>query len=77
MANTREVVLRTFSVQTARGRRYVVIEYQQYVSTAGQPNPDAEIPGLRRLATSEGMHVNNLDSETFQIVETNEVVRKV
>ena len=73
----REVMVNRFLAQTDNGKRYTIFEYQEYIPAASLPHPNAEIPSLKRWDTSTGRHVNNIDSETFQIVEADEVVRKV
>ncbi len=55
----------------------VVIVYQWFVSVGTLSKPDAEMPSLLKWMTSTGDEVNQIDSETFQIVKTNEIVRKI
>lgn len=72
----RESEVSRFTAKTDSGKIYIIIEYQEYISTASLPNPNAEMPGLKRWATPNRLAVNQIDAETFQIVQTNEIVRK-
>jgi hypothetical protein len=65
-----------FIAKTDKGKEYTIIHYQEYL-TANDFDGEDEIEGLEGYTTSEGLFVNRIDSKTFQIVETNEVVRKV
>ena len=73
----REVETGRFLVKTDEGKEYIVIQYQEFIPTSSFDNPNAEVEGLRRLATSTDLHVNYIDPNTFKVVETNEIVRKV
>jgi hypothetical protein len=73
----REIEIGRFLAKSESGEEYIIIEYQEYVSAATMGNPHAEVAGLRSYFTSTGLHVNYIDSETFKVVETDEVVRKV
>lgn len=65
-----------FLAKTDKGKEYIIVHYQEYLSTDDFAGHE-EIEGQEGYVTSEGLVVNRIDSETFQIVETNEVVRKV
>jgi hypothetical protein len=73
----KEVETERFLVKTDTGKEYIIIQYQEYISVDSLNDPHAEIKGLKRLATSTGLHVNYINPETFKVVETNEIVRKV
>jgi hypothetical protein len=68
----REVETGRYRAKTTDGKEYIVVQYQEFVSAA-----TGEIPGMKRLRTSDGLDVNCIDSETFMIVQTKEIVRKV
>jgi len=59
----REVEIDSFPVKTDNGKEYTMVEY-------------AEIAGPRKFATSTGLSANRIDAETFELVQTGEVVRK-
>ena len=68
----REVETGRYRAKTADGKEYIIVQYQEFVSAA-----IGEIPGMKRLRTSDGLDVTYIDSETFMIVATNEVIKKV
>jgi len=60
------------------GREYTVIERQNF--TRFQPlsgGPAQDVPGTLDWILSDGRDVNFIDDHTFQIVLTDEFVRKV
>jgi hypothetical protein len=73
----RQVETNRFLVKADNGKKYTIVQYQEYVSAATLSDPHAEVAGLKSLFTSTGLHVNCIDPKTFKIVETNEIVRKV
>ena len=70
----REVELDRFTARSDEGREYTIIEYQEYIQDR---NSDAETVGLKRWTTSEELHLHYIDSKTFKIFETGEIIRKV
>jgi hypothetical protein len=73
----REIEIDRFRAMDADGKEYVVVIYQTMVSAASHNNIGAEIPGLKRLTTLDGTVLNYVDSETFKIVATDEIIRKI
>jgi hypothetical protein len=65
-----------FIAKTDKGKEYIIILYQEHVHTEDFVGSQ-DIEGLTQYLTSTGKFVSRIDSETFQIVETNEIVRKV
>lgn len=59
------------------GREYTVIEYQNFTRHQTLNNPPQDIPGSKGCALSDGRDVNWIDENTFQIVQTDEFVRKI
>ncbi len=70
----REVEIDRFKVKSDEGKEYTIIQYQVYIQDR---NTDAEVPGLKRLTTSEEFHVHYIDPKTYKIFETGEIVRKI
>jgi hypothetical protein len=69
-----------FRARADNGRVYTVIEYQEMIKIdeirpRGDPTPWH--PGAKRLALIDGSPVNQLDPGTFQIVHTNQIIRKL
>ena len=72
------VVTDRFLVKTDAGKEYVIIQYQEYIDVSSHDDQNAKILGkLKTLLTEEGFTVTFIDDETFKILETNEIVRKV
>jgi hypothetical protein len=65
-----------FLAKTDKGREYTIILYQEHIHTEDFKGSQ-DIEGPTRYLTSTGRLVNRIDSETFQIVETDEIVRKI
>jgi len=73
----REIEMDRFMVKTVNGKKYTIVQYQEFVSAGTMGDPHAEVAGLKSLFTSTGLHVNYIDPKTFKIVETDEIVWKV
>jgi len=74
---TREIETDRFTAKSDNGKLCIILVYQQYINAATIENPQREIPSTKRYATLHGFHVNIIDSETFEIVETQERFKKV
>jgi hypothetical protein len=72
----REIEIDRFPGISDSGKEYIVVRYQEYISVPSFDNPD-ETPGKERMVTSTGLLVHQIGRETFKIVQTNEIVRKV
>ncbi len=67
-----------FGAKTEQGKRYVIIVYLTILNAGGFDKPGAMAEGRKRYATSKGLHVNiGNDPNTFEIVETGEMVTRV
>ena len=66
-----------FQAKTDKGKEYTIIEYQQYENTGTFDKPNDITATTTRFLTSDGEIVSQIDSETFQIFNTDGVVRKV
>ena len=73
----REIETDRFRVRSESGEEYTIIEYQKMISFAHYQDLGAEKPGMKRLVTLDGSPVTYIDSETFKIVGTDEIVRKI
>ena len=74
---TKEIEIGRFQARSDSGKQYTIIEYQQYISAAGFDDPHAQVAGLKRFCTSTRRAVTYIDSKTFKINKTNEIVRKI
>jgi hypothetical protein len=59
------------------GEEFVVIEYQRIHENRFLDGKRSITKGRKRLALSDGSRVNQIDPETFKIVESNQVIRKI
>lgn len=60
------------------GREYTIIECQNYRrQPGGLTTPPRDYPTTREWFMPDGSHVNYIDENTFQIVLTDEVVKKI
>ncbi len=59
------------------GTTYTVIEYQKIIETRLLSGQMSRASGTKRFALSNGGSVNYRDPETFEIVQTGEVIRKI
>ncbi|KAA3642802.1 MAG: hypothetical protein DWQ07_19955 [Chloroflexi bacterium] len=66
-----------FVAQSDSGQEYTIVQYQEFIDAGARDDPNAEVPGLKSMKTTTGLHVNYIDSDTFKIVPTGEVVRRV
>lgn len=59
------------------GHEYIVIEYQNYRRWQPLSGPAQDVPTTKEMFLSDGRDVNFIDENTFQIVLTDEIVRKI
>jgi hypothetical protein len=59
------------------GREYTVIEFQHIIRTQLKSGPPQDVLGTKECFLSDGRDVNFVDDNTFQIVRTDEFVRKI
>jgi hypothetical protein len=65
-----------FHTKSDKGQIYIIIEFQEYEPAPVFGNPNYVHQGLKSWKTVTGQLVNQIDSETYQIFGTDEVVRK-
>lgn len=59
------------------GETFEVLEYQHYTQARPLSGSPTRLPTVREYFLSDGRDVNWVDSETFKIVETDQIIRKV
>lgn len=70
-----ERLMAVHSMRDSNGNLVDVDEYQELIAAGSFGNPNATIPGLKRLEiSSNGLAVNFLDEGNFQIVQTGEIL---
>jgi hypothetical protein len=69
--------LDVFETKSDKGKVYLVTHYQEFetIETAG--NTIDEVAGREYWLTVNGLKVRQIDTKTYQIVSTNEIIRKV
>lgn len=65
-----------FTATADSGKTYTIIIFQEYIPSGTLDSPHDMIEGLKSVLTSSGARVNRIDSDTYQIVQTGEIVRK-
>jgi hypothetical protein len=74
----REREINRFRAKSEDGREYIIIEFPKKTETKQWQSESKErTSGSKNLYTSTGLHVEYIDSRTFKIIETGEIVRKV
>jgi hypothetical protein len=63
-----------FKALSKDGKEYVICEYQEQLGITPYRQ---EILGFKKLLTSNGLKVVSNDADTFRIVDTGEILRKV
>ena len=66
-----------FKVKNESEKEYIIIKYQEYIKAGSGDQPNDEIPGRKIFLTYDGALVNYINSKTFEIFATKEIVRKV
>lgn len=56
---------------------FTVMRYQRIIRSSPLSGSSPPLKGSTRLALSDGRHVTSIDSVTFKIVATNQIIRKV
>ena len=65
-----------FLGQTDTGKQYVIIKTQEYFD-ADDVDGSGDVESITSYSTPDGLRINMIDPETFQIIKTHEIVRKV
>lgn len=65
-----------FTCTDGNGRSYTIEEWQEQIPAGHFGNPSATIAGMSRLITSDGMSVNYVDEQTFEIVQTGVIISR-
>lgn len=72
-----EKEIERFEAESDDGTIYTVVIIQEYRDASSMSNPNSWVPGLKRLELLDGSAVNSLDSKTFKVVATDEIIRKI
>lgn len=69
--------IRTIRCEDDQGNQYQVEEWQEFIDAGHMRDPNARIPGMKELRLSDGSPVNFIDSDTFKIVRTDAIIRRI
>lgn len=76
MQREKLVEINRFKARSDSGSVYTVVEYQTIIHFEGLSS-GGSMKGTKSLVLSDGRHVNYIDENTFKIVATDEIIRKV
>jgi hypothetical protein len=68
---------RRFEAVSDAGEEFTVIEYQRIHEHRDLSGKTSVTRGLKRLVLSDGSTVVQIDPETFKILQTDKLIRKV
>lgn len=66
-----------FEAQDDEGNLYTVIEYQLVIESEPISGPSSIMKGTKELFLGNGRAVNYIDDDTFEVVETEKIIRRV
>lgn len=66
-----------FNARSDDGTIYTVIEYQNILESRMLDGSVSRAKGLKSLFLTNGASVNYIDDDTFQVVQTDEIIRRV
>jgi len=72
-----EKVIATHRMKADDGTVYEVDEIQEFTGSSSLSGGRKWIPTLTRLELPDGSHANHIDDDTFEIVATGEIIRRV
>ena len=64
----------TFTAHTQDDQPVVIHQFTKMVNVDGMGDPNAVIPGMKRLCTEDGDSVNSIEKRKYEIVQTGVVV---
>lgn len=78
MATThKETEIDRFQARSDKGRIYTVIKYQTMITFKPVSGPSSKAKGGYDYALQNGDPVSEIDSSTFKVLLTDEIIRKV
>lgn len=58
-----------FRVRSEDGQEFTVLERVEMIDASTKAEPNRQVPGLNQFRTLDGMHVQRLDADTYEIVQ--------
>lgn len=72
-----EELIEQFDTRAPSGNLVRLYVYQEMIDAGTFQNPNATIPGLKRVETEDGDGVNYVDAQTYLRVATGETLKRV
>jgi hypothetical protein len=66
-----------FQAKSDSGELYNIVEFQEYNRILTGIGTVTETEGLEKWETSTGQLLKPIDSQTYQIIATNEIIHKI
>lgn len=67
-----------FKAVDEAGNEYIICEYRDFIERVRPFQPSEWVEhGRQYLLLDDGSHVNQIDADTFQVAETDQIIRKV
>ena len=70
-------IVEQFDAKSDSGKVYHIVVRQSRVDMGSLDDPRASKPGVREFRTDDGDAVNMKDEQTFEIVHTGEIVKRI
>jgi hypothetical protein len=77
MTTMRDKEAKRFVTKNQNGVQRVVVEWVTLVTTNPLSGPPSTLKGSRHWTLLDGSGVNYVDDSSFQVVQTDEILRKV
>ncbi len=71
-----ERLIKQFTAKSQDGRTFELSVYEEVVAAASFADPNATIPGMKRIEDDDGRAVNYIDEETYLIVALDLTVKR-
>ncbi len=77
MKTMRDEEAKRFVTKNQNGVQRVVVEWVTLITTSPLSGPPSTLKGSRHWTLLDGSGVNYVDDSSFQVVQTDEILRKV
>jgi hypothetical protein len=64
-----------FTAYDEEKNAHVIYEYTDFIAAGSHDDPNARVPGLRTLRTSDGAPVNYISKGEYRVVATGKILR--
>ena len=70
-----EELIQEFTSTAEDGSEHVLYVYQDFRDAGTRSEPSAQVPGLKRIATADGLSVNRLGKGEYEVVQSGVILR--